>query len=145
MIEFSKGIYALDAHTPSRKEQIAVAIHPFHLRKPPLRYLKNLQNFLLSYNGPLLTIEEYGKTEATSQTYQEMGRNTSAFFVEFGAYVTDEELKIAKKFIKRFKHDPLQLIGGRYTKHGGGCLGDAARIFAAEGFNVKVLFEITFN
>ncbi len=131
-----------------QKIEPVIAIHPY-CNKSKL-YEKKFDDFIKEYDGPVITLEDVWKFKKTLKHYRSLGRLDNMFIIKTiprnpNPYEIDWKKFI--KFLKKFQGRPIKLVGGYLWKERNhqGCLGWTEDFLKKEGFDVKILRELTFS
>lgn len=145
-----KGICCLGNYNFSTKIGPVIAIHPY-CNKSGL-YEKRIDDFIKQYDGPIITLEDVLEFKETLKHYRSLGRLDNMFIIKTIPADPDlDEIDWEKfiKFLKKFQGRPIKLVGGYFWERGdrnrGGCLGWTEDFLKKEGFDVKILRELTFS
>ena len=150
--QIQKGILSMDGLPFDTGESPVVVVHPFYeLYKDigyPVRYLKNMDEFLSSRKGPIVTLEEDEYLTRTSVHYRFLGRNSNTLFIKTKLAspdpkdVTWDELA---SFIDSLRHGrKVSLVGGYLNGTIFGCLGVTDRKLWERRIPTQVLEGLTF-
>ncbi|MBT4604737.1 hypothetical protein HOC01_03795 [archaeon] len=142
IIELQKGVYAPKGTTIT-EGPVTILVHPYHnsRRKP----VKNLDGFLGSYQGNLITFEGPGIffEETVSRVAQSSNGVGSRFYVKtvtpYGTNPLEMTWDEMAEFIRSFGDDNIDAAGGRLGKGDSGCLGVIARQLRTRGLQVQYL------
>ena len=150
LVKIRKGIHALGSTEIDNSRPPAVAMHPYYIAHKPAHYsgyLARLEEFLRSYDGPLVTFEEVTKIHSTAERLDRLKR--SSFFLE--TRVMDSEPKHPLnweevfEFLRKFGGGTVRLLGGYYSESRfDGCLTALEAQLRDNNFTTEVLGELFF-
>lgn len=132
--KIEEGIYSLDSYNFDVTEPLIIIVHPFYLERKALgeEYIRNIENLISEYKGPILTLEEKGKFWKTVRYYSKFENLENRLFVKTENY-DPEPVELCWEdlfdFLSSFKL-PFYLAGGQVLKSRNpnkrGCLGYTA-------------------
>lgn len=170
--EIKKGIYS-NSRVAGKSDTLCIAVHPKFLdynlknifsrfssgqslfvdlaKQDAKSYNSNLENFLNSYSGPIVTFEEESKIEETNSFYDLFRPNQNNYFIKTnsgGTIIKETSIPDIVSFFNLISKDNWFMIGGYHDPEDrDGCLDDISRKLLSYNSKLPLTIrkDLTFN